>query len=222
MRPVRSFVRRAGRMTAGQRQALELGWARWGLDSADGMIDPAAVFGRVAPAIVEVGFGMGASLAEMAQAQPGTDYIGIEVHEPGVGKLLWLCEQQGIDNVRVYREDAVEVLQRCLPPQCLDGVQLYFPDPWPKKKHHKRRLLQDDFAALVASRLRPGGYFHLATDWQPYAEHMMEVLSAQADFVNRAGVGHFSPRPAWRPCTKFEQRGERLGHGVWDLIFEKI
>lgn len=221
MRPVRSFVRRTGRITASQRQALEQGWSRWGLELAGGVIDPEQVFGRVAPLILEIGFGMGASLAEMAQGQPGNDYIGVEVHEPGVGKLLWLCAQHGIDNVRIYRADAVEVLQQCMAENSLDGVQLYFPDPWPKKKHHKRRLLQADFAALVASRLRTGGYFHLATDWQSYAEHMLEVMSAQAAFVNRAGPGRYAPRPAWRPVTKFEQRGERLGHGVWDLIFEK-
>ena len=220
-RPIRSFVLRPGRMTPGQRQALEYHWPQRGLELVDGVIDSTRVFGREANTVLEIGFGMGESLAEMAGQNPGINYIGVEVHPPGVGKLLWLCAQGGVDNIRVYRDDAVDVLKQCIPENSLDGVQLYFPDPWPKKKHHKRRLVQEEFVRLVASRLKQGGYFHMATDWQNYAESMLAVMALQQNFINCGGLDQYIPRPAWRPNTKFERRGERLGHGVWDLLFEK-
>lgn len=221
-RPIRSFVLRPGRMTTGQGQALERHWPAMGLAVGDGVVDLASAFPRAAPVVLEIGFGMGDSLASMALGRPEYNYIGVEVHPPGVGRLLSLCAEQGIDNVRVFREDAVQVLQAAIPEAGLEGVQLYFPDPWPKKKHHKRRLLQADFARLVASRTRAGGYFHLATDWEHYAQHMLEVMEAEPAWRNLAGPGLFSTRPQWRPITKFERRGERLGHGVWDLLYERV
>ena len=212
---------RPGRMTAAQRQALEDCWPRYGLELGAGRLDPLATYGRPGPLIMEIGFGMGQSLLAMAEAAPGTNFLGVEVHRPGVGKLLHDMVERGIDNIRVYREDAVDVLVQCIAPASLDGVQVYFPDPWHKKRHHKRRLIQREFVDLLCERLAPGGFLHLATDWENYAEHMMTVLSEEARLVNRAGRGNFSPRPAWRPETKFERRGQRLGHGVWDLLFER-
>jgi tRNA (guanine-N7-)-methyltransferase len=218
-RPVRSYVLRAGRMGSGQQRALaELG-PRFVLPFAPRPIDPAAIFGRNGPLIVEIGFGMGAATAEIAAAQPGVDFIGIEVHEAGVGALLKRIGEAGLGNLRIVRHDAVEVLREMIAPASLAGVHLFFPDPWPKKRHHKRRLVQPAFAALVASRLAPGGYLHCATDWQPYAEQMLEVLRAEPGLHNT--VEAFAPRPAHRPLTKFEQRGLALGHGVWDLVFAK-
>ena len=171
---------------------------------------------------MEIGFGMGQSLAAMAAAQPETNFLGVEVHRPGVGRLLHALAEQGLENTRVYCHDAVEVLERCIAPAGLDGVQVYFPDPWHKKRHHKRRLIQPPLVALLCERLAPGGYLHLATDWENYAEQMLEVLSAEPRLRNRAGPGEYSPRPSWRPETKFERRGHRLGHGVWDLVFERV
>jgi tRNA (guanine-N7-)-methyltransferase len=220
-RPVRSFVLRPGRMTTGQHNALERLWPDLGLSIAQGELSYSRAFGREADTVLEIGFGMGASLVEMAANRPDINFIGIEVHPPGVGSLLMACAERGIDNIRIYREDAVEVLRHCIASASLAGVQLYFPDPWPKKKHHKRRLVQADFIALIGSRLRPGAWLHMATDWQDYAEHMLAVMQAMPQFHNRAGVGQYSQRPDWRPKTKFELRGERLGHGVWDLIFDK-
>ncbi|MFV0275909.1 MAG: tRNA (guanosine(46)-N7)-methyltransferase TrmB [Parahaliea sp.] len=208
-------------MTEGQKRAYDSGWARWGLDYAPQPIDPIGIFGREGSLVLEIGFGMGRSLATMAAAAPATNFIGIEVHTPGVGRLLHTMEDEGIDNIRVYCHDAVEVLRHCIPPVALDTVQIFFPDPWHKKRHHKRRLIQPPFVELLVSRLKPGGILHLATDWEHYAQQMMEVLSANAALENRAGAGQFSPRPPHRPLTKFEQRGERLGHGVWDLLFAR-
>ncbi|HRH89143.1 MAG TPA: tRNA (guanosine(46)-N7)-methyltransferase TrmB, partial [Rubrivivax sp.] len=182
-------------------------------------LDFAALFGRSAPTVLEIGFGMGDATARIAAAQPGTDFIGIEVHEPGVGALLKRIGELGLDNLRLVQHDAVEVLQHMIAPGSLAGVHVYFPDPWHKKRHHKRRLIQPPFVALLASRLAAGGYLHVATDWQPYAEQMLEVLSAEATLANTAAG--YAPRPAWRPQTKFEVRGLRLGHGVWDLLFKR-
>jgi len=221
MRKVRSFVLREGRLTAGQRNALDNLWPRFGLERADGVLDPQAVFGRDAPRVLEIGYGMGHSLADMAQADPDKDFIGIEVHRPGVGALLMEIQQRGLSNLRSYCDDAVEILELCIPDNSLARVQLYFPDPWHKKKHHKRRIVQPAWVALVQRKLQPGGVLHMATDWENYSEYMMEVMNGAEGFTNTAGAGQFSPRPSWRPETKFERRGEKLGHGVWDLLFEK-
>jgi tRNA (guanine-N7-)-methyltransferase len=220
-RPIRSFVVRPGRMTAGQRRALEDNWPRWGLDRADGLLDDHRAFGRQAPLVLEIGFGMGQSLAEMAAGAPETNYLGVDVHRPGVGGLLHKLQEQGIDNVRVYCDDAVPVLRECIADTSLDGVQIFFPDPWHKKRHHKRRLIQAAFIDLLCSKLKPGGFLHLATDWENYAEQMLALLTAMRGLENTAGEGQYSPRPHYRPLTKFEKRGQRLGHGVWDLLFHR-
>ncbi|UTW10716.1 tRNA (guanosine(46)-N7)-methyltransferase TrmB [Marinobacterium rhizophilum] len=222
MRAVRSFVLRAGRMTEGQQRGLDEAWPEMGLDIAGGMIDPAAVFGREAPLVLEIGFGMGDSLLQMARQMPEKNYIGIEVHRPGVGRLLNNARTEGLTNIRVYAEDAVEVLAQCIPDGSLDCLQLFFPDPWHKKKHNKRRIVQAAFAQSVRNKLKVGGVFHMATDWENYAEHMMDVMSAAEGYRNSAGAGEFSPQPDFRPVTKFQNRGEKLGHGVWDLMFERI
>ncbi|MCP8686390.1 tRNA (guanosine(46)-N7)-methyltransferase TrmB [Marinobacterium sedimentorum] len=222
MRTVRSFVLRAGRMTEGQQRGLDEAWPELGLEIAAGMIEPATLFGREAPLVLEIGFGMGDSLLQMARQMPEKNYIGIEVHRPGVGRLLNNARTEGLTNIRVYAEDAVEVLAQCIPDGSLDCLQLFFPDPWHKKKHNKRRILQSAFAQTVRSKLKIGGQFHMATDWENYAEHMMEVMSAADGYRNSAGAGEFSPQPDFRPVTKFQNRGEKLGHGVWDLIFERI
>ena len=218
-RPIRSYVLRAGRMTPGQQHAYERCWRLWGLEHADGALDFDQAFGRSGPVVLEIGFGMGQSLVEMAAAAPDTNFIGIEVHRPGVGRLLHSMEERGIDNIRIYCHDAVEILRDCIPDASLDTVQIFFPDPWHKKRHHKRRLIQPQFVNQLIAKLKPGGTLHLATDWENYAEQMMEVLSAVDGLVNPAGPGEFAPRPESRPLTKFELRGERLGHGVWDLVF---
>lgn len=186
------------------------------------MQDFAQVFGRQAPLTLEIGFGMGHSLLEMAQATPGHDFIGIEVHRPGVGSLLSGLLAEGVNNVRVYSCDALEVLKTCVPDSSLDRLLLFFPDPWHKSRHHKRRIVQPEFAQLVRSKLKVGGIFHLATDWEPYAEHMLEVLNVAPGFMNLSADQTSVPRPLERPVTKFERRGERLGHGVWDLKFERV
>ena len=180
---------------------------------------PASVFGRSAPLVVEIGFGMGDATAAIAAQMPQHDFLGVEVHPPGVGALLKLIGERDLHNLRIVQHDAVDVLREMLAPGSLAGVHIYFPDPWHKKRHHKRRLIQPDFVALVAGRLRPGGYLHAATDWQPYAEQMLQVLSAEPLLANT--VEGFAPRPAWRPPTRFENRGLRLGHGVWDLLFTR-
>jgi tRNA (guanine-N7-)-methyltransferase len=220
-RPIRSFVRREGRMTRSQQRALDELLPVFGLP-ADRPVDAAAVFGRHAPLTLEIGFGNGESLATMAEQDPAGDFIGIEVHRPGVGHLLLELERRNLGNVRVICDDAAVVIRECLPERSLDRVLLFFPDPWPKKRHHKRRLVQPAFVEMIAGKLRPGGILHMATDWEAYAEHMLEVLSASPAFHNRAGAGRYSPRPEYRPVTKFERRGQRLGHGVRDLLFERI
>ena len=216
---IRSFVVRAGRMTKAQRSAFELGWDAYGLRLADGAIELDAVFGRNNPKVVEIGFGMGGSLLEMVEAQPETDFIGIEVHPPGVGSLINAAQEKNISNLRVYLADATDVLNECFADGSLDRVQIYFPDPWHKKKHNKRRIIQPKFLQLIREKLRLGGVVHMATDWQPYAEQMLELVDEADGFKNM--VQDYVPRPDFRPLTKFERRGERLGHGVWDLMAER-
>ncbi|WP_273285714.1 tRNA (guanosine(46)-N7)-methyltransferase TrmB [Methylibium petroleiphilum] len=218
-RPIRSFVLRAGRMGSGQTRALaELG-PRFVLPFQREPLDPQTVFGRRAPRVFEIGFGMGDATAQIAAARPDTDFIGCEVHTPGVGALLKQIGERELTNLRIVQHDAVEVLEHMIEPGSLAGIHLFFPDPWHKKKHHKRRLVQPAFVERLVTRLAPGGYLHCATDWQPYAEQMLEVLGAEPALRNSADG--YAPRPGYRPLTKFEQRGLRLGHGVWDLVFTK-
>lgn len=218
---IRSYVIRAGRITEGQRAAFDDCWPRYGLSLHDGPLDLETTFGRQAPRVLEIGFGMGDSLLTMAQQEPDKDFIGIEVHPPGVGRLIKGAADAGVSNLRVYMADAIDVLDDCITPQSIDRFQLYFPDPWHKKKHHKRRIVQPAFVEKVRAKLKPGGLFHLATDWQNYAEHMLEVMEAAPGVVNDVGPGAYASRPDYRPTTKFEQRGARLGHGVWDLLYRK-
>ncbi|OEO23301.1 tRNA (guanosine(46)-N7)-methyltransferase TrmB [Pseudomonas sp. J237] len=221
MRTIKSFVMRAGRMTEGQQRGLDQGWSKFGLELEQGAPDFDAVFGRSAPRTFEIGFGMGHSLLEMAAAAPDQDFIGVEVHNPGVGGLLNGLLTQNLTNVRVYRCDALEVLRNCIADNSLDRLMLFFPDPWHKARHHKRRIVQAAFAELVRQKLKVGGVLHMATDWEPYAEYMLEVMNAAPGYQNLAADGHYVPRPEERPTTKFERRGERLGHGVWDLKFQR-
>jgi tRNA (guanine-N7-)-methyltransferase len=217
---IRSFIRRQGRVTPGQQLALDNYWDKYCLNpEAD--YDFAQVFGRNAPLFVEIGFGNGESLARMAAANPDKDYIGIEVHKPGVGHLLMLLNQQGVDNVRIYCHDAIEIMEHKIADNSLAGVHLFFPDPWPKKKHHKRRIVRPGFIDLLVRKLKPGAYFHAATDWENYAVAMLAILSEGSGLRNTSLTGDYCECPEYRPLTKFEQRGLRLGHGVWDLIFIK-
>jgi tRNA (guanine-N7-)-methyltransferase len=220
-RPIRSFVRREGRMTEAQRRALEDFGPRYLIEFQEAPLDLDAVFGRAAPRALEIGFGMGDSMLDMARRHPERDHLGIEVHRPGVGRLLRALAEEDIRNARIVCADAVQVLTHMIPDAALAAVFLFFPDPWPKKRHHKRRIVQPEFVELVARRLRPGGIFHLATDWEEYARHMLAVLEQSPSFSNSAGAGNYAPRPDDRVLTKFERRGERLGHGVWDLVFVK-
>lgn len=208
-------------MTPVQKSALEDNWPRWGLEYDNGSLDIDATFGRPGRRVLEIGFGMGHSLMEMAAARPDTNFIGIEVHRPGIGKLFHGLENTGANNVRVYCHDAVEILRDCIADASLDTVQIFFPDPWHKKRHQKRRLVQAPFVGLLVKKLKEGGTLHIATDWEHYAEQMMNVLDAEKCLTNSFGSGCFSPRPDDRPLTKFEKRGERLGHGVWDLLFTR-
>ncbi|HHL4077492.1 tRNA (guanosine(46)-N7)-methyltransferase TrmB [Burkholderia sola] len=218
-RRIRSFVTRAGRVSTGQRRALDEFGPRFVVPYAPELPDWNAIFGRSAPRILEIGFGMGASTAEIAAHRPGDDFLGVEVHEPGVGALLKLIGEQDLTNIRIIQHDAVEVLEHMIAPESLDGVHIFFPDPWHKARHHKRRLIQPPLVAHLASRLKPGAYLHCATDWQNYAEQMLDVLGAEPTLENTAA--DYAPRPGYRPVTKFERRGLRLGHGVWDLVFRK-
>jgi tRNA (guanine-N7-)-methyltransferase len=220
-RSVRSFVVRAGRMTVAQERAWRELWPRLGIEDGESLLDFQAIFGRTAPVTLEIGFGNGESLAALSSAHPERDFLGIEVHRPGVGHLMLLAEAADQRNVRILCRDAVEVLQRRIADASLDEVLLYFPDPWPKKRHHKRRIVQPPFVELVARRLRPGGVFRLATDWQNYVEHMLAVVGACSLLANESQDGGYVSRPDSRPLTRFEKRGQRLGHEVWDLAFRR-
>ena len=221
-RPIRSFVKREGKLTTGQKNAIEQLWSTHGIDLTDAPLDLAAEFGRDAPVVLEIGFGNGLSLADMAEAYPELNFFGVEVHRPGVGSLLVQVKQRELSNVRVSQDDAVQVLEQQIPAASLHRVQIFFPDPWHKKRHHKRRLIQPDFVAMLVKKLAPGGRIHVATDWENYAEHILEVLSQNADLRNTSSdPSGYAPKPDYRPDTKYEKRGIRLGHGVWDLVFEK-
>jgi len=220
-RSIRSFVTRSGRITQAQQRALVQLWPKYGIEFAPAPLDAQALYGRDAPRTLEIGFGNGENLAALARAHPERDFLGIEVHRPGVGRLLHTLESQGLTNVRLICEDAVEVLARQIVPQWLQEILVFFPDPWPKKRHHKRRLVQPPFVQLLAERLASGGVLRIATDWQPYALEMLATLSATPQLHNLAADGSFVPRPAERAPTRFERRGERLGHEVWDLAFRR-
>lgn len=222
IRKVQSFVKREGRLTKGQAAAIESLWPTMGLDYQPGLIDLDTAFSRAAPTVLEIGFGMGKSLIEMAGKEPEKNFIGIEVHTPGVGACLSEADELGISNIRLFEHDAVQVLKDCIADESLDRVQLYFPDPWHKKRHHKRRIVQPEFAQLLRAKLKIGGIFHMATDWENYAEHMLEVMQSQEGYENTSEANNYVPRPDFRPLTKFEQRGHRLGHGVWDLIYKRV
>lgn len=219
-RTIKSYVVRGGRLTQSQQKAMDKLWPRFGLERKDGAINAEKVFGNKNSIILEIGFGMGDSLAQMAEEKPNQNFIGVDVHPPGIGTLLRKIEEQKLENVRVFQDDAKLVLDECIPNELLDIVQIFFPDPWHKKRHHKRRLIQAEFIKNLLPKIKLGGMIHLATDWENYAEQMMEVLSGIKELENKSGAGNFvsdSPRPA----TKFQRRGEKLGHGVWDLIFLK-
>ena len=219
-RRIRSFVTRAGRLSTAQARAIEVLGPRFCIPYAKALLDVDLTFGRSAPAIFEIGFGMGETTAKIAAGMPEKNFIGVEVHTPGVGSLLKLIGEQGLNNLRLIQHDAVEVLTHMIAPASLAGAHVFFPDPWHKARHNKRRLLQAPLVSLLASRIAPGGYLHCATDWQEYAEQMLEVLSAEPTLHNTAEA--YAPRPDYRPVTKFENRGLRLGHGVWDLVFKKL
>ena len=220
LRRIRSFVRREGRLSTRQARALEQLWPHYGVDYTGEKIDLNELFGRKAHTVVEIGFGMGASLVAMAKAAPETNFLGIEVHRPGVGACLADVADEGLTNLRVMEHDAVEVMQHSLGEQVIDRLQLFFPDPWHKSRHHKRRIVQPEFVARIRSVLKVGGVFHMATDWENYAEHMLDVMTAAPGYHNQFPDTQYAPRPDYRPLTKFEKRGQRLGHGVWDLLFE--
>jgi len=217
---IRSFVLRQGHLSAAQKRAVDELMPRYGIPYRTTILDLDSAFGRAAPKILEIGFGMGATTAEIAQAHPENDYLGIEVHTPGVGNLLKLIDQKQIRNIRIIQHDAVEVLRDMIANDSLDGVHIFFPDPWHKARHHKRRLIQPPFVRQLVQKLKQGGYIHAATDWQDYAEQMLAVFTAEPLLQNTAT--DYTPRPDYRPLTKFEQRGLRLGHGVWDLVFRRI
>ncbi|WNO11749.1 tRNA (guanosine(46)-N7)-methyltransferase TrmB [Teredinibacter sp. KSP-S5-2] len=220
-KPIRSYVIRAGRMTDGQRSAFDKWWPQYGLSLFDGPIELSEIFPEGGEVVLEVGFGMGDSLLQMTKSSPETNFIGIEVHPPGVGRLISCAGKEEVKNLKVYMADALDVLEDCIPLNSLDRFQLFFPDPWHKKKHNKRRILQPEFVQLIRDKLKPGGIFHMATDWEEYAEYAMEVMSTADGYENCAGQYLFSVKPEYRPNTKFEARGEKLGHGVWDIVFQK-
>lgn len=221
LRTVRSFVRREGRMTPRQKQAIELHWQAYGLNPHQPLESFEPVFGAPGEVILEIGFGMGESLLAMAQGHPEQNFIGIEVHRPGVGALLDAIEAHRLRNIRVYNADAVDILTNIIPDESLHRLQIFFPDPWHKKRHQKRRLVQAPFITLVAQKLKPQGTMHIATDWGDYAEYVLAVMAQDMRFENLAGDRHFVPRPDYRPVTKFEKRGLRLGHRIWDIIYSK-
>jgi tRNA (guanine-N7-)-methyltransferase len=220
-RRIRSFVLRQGRLTKGQERALETGLPKFGIPYAEALLDLKQLFGRIeSKKILEIGFGMGETTAKIAQTLPDCDFVAAEVHTPGVGSLLKLIEENNIPNIRIIQHDVVEVLQHMVPEASLDGVHIFFPDPWHKKRHHKRRLIQAEFVKVLCSKLKPGGYLHVATDWQEYAEWVLEVLSAEPQLKNTAD--DYAEKPSYRPLTKFENRGIKLGHGVWDMVFKRV
>jgi tRNA (guanine-N7-)-methyltransferase len=219
-RPIRSFVLRQGRVSNAQQRAHETLLPQFGIPYSPQIVDLDRIFGRGAPKVLEIGFGMGETTAAIAALHPETDYLGIEVHTPGVGSLLKNIGEQNLANVRIVQHDAVEVLRNMIAPDTFDAVHVFFPDPWPKKRHHKRRLLQPDFVALLVERMKPGAYLHAATDWQEYAEQILDVLKREPRLANSAP--DYAPRPDYRPQTKFESRGLKLGHGVWDIIFRRM
>lgn len=221
LRTVKSYVKRSGKITLGQKKALQEFWIHYGLELQNTPYDLEQIFKRNARRILEIGFGSGQSLLQYAKNQPDTDFIGIEVYVPGLGTLLADLAKQNINNVRLFNYDAVLVLQQCIPDNSIDKILIFFPDPWPKKRHHKRRLIQSEFINLVSRKLKPQGVLHLATDWQDYATHMLEVLATKSEFENTAGPLQFSARPDYRPLTRFELRGQTLGHPIFDLIFKK-
>jgi tRNA (guanine-N7-)-methyltransferase len=220
-RPIRSFVRREGRLTPGQKRALKDLLPRYGIEFSDDYLNFSTLFGTEKAVTLEIGFGNGESLAQMAREQPEQRFIGVEVHRPGVGHLLQLIEQNQLTNIRVICADAVEVIKSMIPAESLHTVQLFFPDPWPKKRHHKRRIIKPVFAQLIAEKLKPDGTFHIATDWENYAEAALEVIKQSNCFKNLSTTSTYISRPVNRPLTKFEQRGQKLGHGVWDLMFQR-
>jgi tRNA (guanine-N7-)-methyltransferase len=220
-RHIRSFVLRAGRMTHAQERALGQLWPAYGLDVAGGALDLTAIFGRRAPRCLEIGFGVGEVIGSLAASRPHIDYVGIEVHRPGVGRLLLRAEEAGLRNLRVICHDAVEVFSTAIADDSFDEILIFFPDPWHKKRHHKRRLIEPDFTSSLAAKLRPGGMLRLATDWQAYAEQMLAVCNAEPQLESLSADGTYVPRPDFRPPTRFERRGARLGHGVWDLAYAK-
>ncbi len=221
LRRIHSFVRRSGRLTAGQQRSMDTHWPTMGLDPGDTLLDLDAEFGRSAPRVLEIGLGMGDALAEMAAKNPENDYIGVEVHRPGVGRVLGLLGERGCTNTRIFCHDAVDILKLRIADESLDRILVFFPDPWHKTRHNKRRLIQPEFVQLLRAKLKLGGILHLATDWEDYALQMMRVLSDAEGFSNTEGEGQYAPRPEYRPITKFEKRGQRLGHGIWDLLFER-
>jgi len=221
-RPLKSFVLRQGRLTTGQKLALETQWPLFGVEFTGEPLDFKEKFGRDAPITLEIGFGNGASLAQMATAAPERDFFGVEVHRPGVGHLLHLVGEGELSNVRVMHHDAVEIINQMIPDNSIDRIQVYFPDPWHKARHNKRRIIKPEFVALLATKLQKGGVLHLATDWEDYAIQMLEVMTAAPDYTNQAPEGGYAERPDYRPLTKFENRGLKLGHGVWDLLFERV
>ncbi|HEY5994184.1 MAG TPA: tRNA (guanosine(46)-N7)-methyltransferase TrmB [Gallionellaceae bacterium] len=220
-RRIRSYVLRQGRVSNAQQRSLDTLLPRFGIPYAAQPLDLDAVFGRTAPKILEIGFGMGETTAAIAQAHPQNDYLAIEVHSPGVGSLLKQIGEMNLTNVRIIQHDAVDVLQHMIADQALDGTHIFFPDPWHKARHKKRRLIQPPLVAFLTQKLKPGGYIHVATDWQDYAEQVLAVLNAEPLLQNTAPVTGYAPRPDYRPLTKFEQRGLRLGHGVWDMLFRR-
>lgn len=222
LRKIRSFVLREGRLTKGQSQAIESHWPAMGLDYSPEALNLSQVFGREADTILEIGFGMGGSLVQMAKASPELNYIGIEVHKPGVGACLADAGEAQVTNLRVYHHDAMEVLEHSIADGSLSRVQLFFPDPWHKKRHNKRRIVQPEFAQLIRRKLKIGGVFHMATDWENYSEYMLEVMQVAEGYKNQSADGTVVARPDYRPLTKFEARGHRLGHGVWDIMFERV
>ena len=221
--PIRSYVLRQGRLSSAQQRAHETLLPRYGLPYAESVIDLDLAFGRTAPKILEIGFGMGETTADIAAAHPDNDYLGIEVHTPGVGSLLKQIDARALTNIRIIQHDAVEVLRHMIAPGTLDGVHIFFPDPWPKKRHHKRRLIQAPLVSLLVQKLKSGAYFHAATDWHEYAEQILAVLTAEPALQNAGNTATgYAERPAYRPRTKFEARGLKLGHGVWDIVFKRV